>query len=273
VLRAVTGRDFGFVAYGAPQERLKAATACRRWIEAEGRAAKLTLPAPAESPVGKVLVCYALKGRVVGLDEGGKKVWGMKYDSPWCCQGLPNGHRLLGSGKGRVDEYDADGKLVWSLDGLRPPVVAVRRLHTGNTLVCFGSNDEERLQEFRPDKTVFRQLPDVDRVYDVQRLDNGHALAAFLLGGIVEWDRRGKVVWQVDGLIQPASVQRLADGNTLAISARVKPISQPRKARKRRAWRTSSDNCRASGKDSAMIPALSQDMWHVPGREWALSCR
>jgi hypothetical protein len=217
VLRAVSRKDFGFVAYAAPAEREKAAAAWRRWVEREGRAARLTLPAPAESSLGKVLMCSREGNRLLELGEDGKKVWEMKYTRPVCCQGLANGHRVVGADSGRVDEYDPHGNLVWSLERLHPPVAALHRLANRHTVVAHGSNDKSRLQEFRPDRTVCWELPDVEwGVLAVQRLDNGNTLAAFVVGeGVVEWDRRGSQVWHYGPVQVATSVQRLVGGSTL----------------------------------------------------------
>src|SRR3954447_22080535 len=59
-----------------------------------------------------------------------------------------------------------------------------------------------------------------------------------------------------------------------ARSVSVKPNSQPRKARRRRASRTSSDSCRASGKGSAMIvSSVEATAKFQRGISGHLSCR
>jgi hypothetical protein len=218
VLRGVTGKDIGFVAYADPEVRAGAAAEWRRWIGQHGRATRLTLPAPADSRLGKVLLCSFHRGRVVELDECGRKVWETHCSDPDCCEGLPDGHRLVGTFNGKVREYDAAGKLVWGLEGpAGEPIWAVRRLPSGNTLVVRGVHGS-RLQEFRPDRSVSREkalLLYPGRAIDVQQLDNGNRLEAYRIGRVVERDRQGEVVWELRGLAILSSVQRLNSGNTL----------------------------------------------------------
>jgi hypothetical protein len=227
VLRAVTGRDVGFVAYAAPKVRTQAVARWREWIDQDGPTARLSLPAPAQSPLGKVLLCNWREGHVVELDGSGKKVCEMPYKEARCCQGLPDGNRLLGNSSGQVDEYDARGKHLWHLDAGRhdDEVAAVRRLPSGHTLVLLSreeSGEEERLREFRPDTSICWQASlGRDLAVDVQRLGNGNTLVA-LMGTqrLVEVDRGARVVWQVKARGLPNSVQRLGDGRTLTAFSR-----------------------------------------------------
>jgi hypothetical protein len=217
VLRAVTARDFGFVSYGSPDVRAKAAAAWRVWLQREGLTVSLTLPAPTETRLGKVLLCNPDLSRVVELDEVGKPVWQTRCPFPFCCEGQPNGHRLIGSYGGQVDEYDTEGKVVWSLTGQQPTVRSVRRLPNGNTLVADEGRETARLQEFQPDRRVCWEafLPK-DYLSDFQQLQDGHTLAAMYISGrIIELDRQRKVVWAIEGMTRPYSVQRLENGNTL----------------------------------------------------------
>jgi hypothetical protein len=216
VLRAVAGQDIDFVAHAPPAARARAAAEWQRWARERGESARPRLPAPADSRVGKLLLCNPHQGRVVELDELGRKVWEVSCPGAWCCEGQPNGHRLVGREDGRVDEYDAAGKVVWGLSGLPPPVRSVRRLASGNTLVACGSGRGSQVKEFRPDQSVAWVVTPQDNTEDVCRLPDGRTLAAFYYAGrVVELDRRGRVAWQVRGLPKPFSVQRLDSGNTL----------------------------------------------------------
>jgi hypothetical protein len=219
VLRAVTGQDVGFVAYAAPEVRARAAAAWRRWIGGPGAAARLTLPAPDQTPLGKLLLaCRGTREGAFELDEDGGEVWRVGLPGITCCEGLPDGHRLLG-GPGGVQEYDARGQPVW---GLSVPgrVMAVRRLPSGRTLLAV-LDGELRLQEHGPDKSLCWQAS-LGRhlATDVRRLGGGNTLVALCdPGRLVEVDRGGKAAWQVrvgsrwQG--RPVSVQRLGDGRTL----------------------------------------------------------
>jgi hypothetical protein len=215
VLRAVTGRDLGFLAYAGPAVRARAAAWWRRWVEEEGPIARLDLPAPAQMRLGRVLVCNPQKGQVIELDEGGKKVWVAAHPGASCCEGLADGHRLVGSDSGRVDEYDAAGVIRWSLEGLGP-VRAVRRLPGGNTLVAHDPGVGTTLREYRPDRSVCREASLPDTPETVQSVGGGNTLVALLASGrVVELDRRGRVAWEVSAGGTPAAAQRLENGNTL----------------------------------------------------------
>jgi hypothetical protein len=219
VLQAVTGQQMHFAAMDAPDLRAKAAVVWRQWLEKYGPTARLTLPAPTDTRLGRVLVCNPTEHRVLELDECGKKVWETNCRGAWCCEGLPNGHRLVGSMFGDpVGEYDTEGNKVWSLEGLRPSAFSVRRLTNGNTLVavrCHGQGSN--VLEFRHDQTICWEasLPDAMPA-DVQRLEDGKTLVAlFATRRVVELDARGEAVWELRDMVQPHSIQRLLNGNTL----------------------------------------------------------
>jgi hypothetical protein len=217
VLRAVTRQDHGFAAFDSAGKRARASAAWRKWLEGEGQTARLALPAPAETPLGRVLLCSIGNDRVVELDEDGKKVWEQPYQAAFRCQGLPNGHRLVGSARGRLDEFDAAGRQVWGVDepGLLLIVAALRRLPNGNTVAVFSGGDSAMLVEFRPDKSICRELL-LEHPGCIELLDNGHTLRAlYFRWQVQELDRRGKVCWMAENLPWPHSVQRLANGNTL----------------------------------------------------------
>jgi hypothetical protein len=216
LLRAATGEEIDFAADDALAVRGKGAAAWRRWIERNGPAARLNLPVPSQTWLGKVLVVAAPEGRLVEFGEGGQKVWEINYPGPWCCRGLPDGHRLVGSNHpGRVDEYDAEGKLVWSLD-VGGGVRSVQRLPGGNTLVAHSYKGIAVVREYRSDKTVCGEVILPDHPQDVYRLDGGNILAALDRSGrVMEVDPRGKTVWEVKDMKRPFSAQRIDNGNTL----------------------------------------------------------
>jgi hypothetical protein len=212
----VTGKDLGFIAYADLERRAQAAARWREWIDEEGKAAPLTPPAPDQTPLGKLLLaCRGAWEGAVELDRDGKKVWEMPYEGIMCCQGLPDGHRLLGSSFGRVDEYDAEGNPVWGMSVLGG-VMAVRRLPSGRTLLVV-IDGELSLQEHRPDKSLcWGASLGRHQAMDVQRLGDGNTLVALWdRDRLVEVDPGGKVAWQVKVGGMPVSVQRLGDGHTL----------------------------------------------------------
>jgi hypothetical protein len=235
VLRAVTGKDLGFIAYADLERRAQAAARWRRWIDEEGTAARLSLPAPAQTPLGKVvLACHGPREGVVELDEAGRKVGERIYKGIECCEGLPDGHLLLGGASrrvdgdlGRVDEYDAEGRSVWGLS-VRGIVTAVRRLPSGHTLVAFSHKSGLTLREYRPDKSVrWEASLGVELAMDVQRLEDGNTLVPLVMRDrLVEVDRRGKVVWEAKAEKMPWSVQRLGGGRTLVACCQSRQVAE-----------------------------------------------
>jgi hypothetical protein len=218
VLRAVSGKDFGFVGSANREAAAKAAAAWQRWVQQHGPTACLALPTPADTRLGRVLICSADKESVVELDERARKVWQAKCPGAFSCQGLPEGHRLVGSWRGNVYEYDADGRLVRDLkvSEWQAEVRGVQRLPGYDIRLALFTGHGPRLGQYRPDNTVcwMRRLP--DHPMDMKCLENGNALMAFLITKrVVEMDPCGKIVWEWRCVGRPASVQRLENGNTL----------------------------------------------------------
>jgi HEAT repeat protein len=217
LLGVATGQEIGFAAYEDPAVRAKGAAEWRRWIRMNGATAPLTLPAPAPTWLGRVLVvAVGADRRLLEFGQGGEIVWETKHSGAWWCQGLADGHRLVGSIRpSRVDEYDAEGKLVWSLE-VREPLRAVQRLPGGNTLVAEAPDRVLKVREYRPDKNICSELELPAFPQDLHRLDGGNILAAFMSPGrVVELDRLGKAVWVINDLENIYSAQRVDNGNTL----------------------------------------------------------
>ena len=68
---------------------------------------------------------------------------------------------------------------------------------------------------------VHWEIKGLNERYTAQRLENGNTLVAEYGGGrVAEWDRGGKIVWQQTGLRFPKSAERLSNGNTLIADVR-----------------------------------------------------
>lgn len=217
VLRAVSGKRFGFVPYESEKNRTSAVLKWREWIASSGQTATLKLPLRATAfELGRTLICDYSRHRLIELDARGKPVWDKAVgQSPWGCYGLPNGHRLVACYSSRtVTEYDAQGKVVWAKASLPGGPTSVQRLENGNTLIA--CTDSSQVVEVNHGGDVVRKIVISNRPTSAQRLENGNTLITLQNSHrVVEVDRRGKVVWTLTGVTTPFSAYRLENGNTL----------------------------------------------------------
>jgi hypothetical protein len=215
VLRAFTGRNYEFMAYEDPKVRAVKVLAWKRWLEEDSPSAPLRFPLNSVAhTVGRTLFGNYSQRKVYEMDSEGKIVWEQEVSGVWAVQGLPNGHRLVASYTSRfLVEYDASGKEVWRVDELPNKPYSVQRLPNGNTLVPIYGNE---ILEIRPDKKFHRRIRVPETVKWAQQLDNERILVVFYNSGrIAELDYEGQIIWEVGGMGQPYSVERLANGNTL----------------------------------------------------------
>jgi outer membrane protein assembly factor BamB len=163
------------------------------------------------------------QGKVFVVDEAGRVEW--TYDAPnandiWV---LPNGNLLFNTGHG-VKEVTRDRRVVFSYESTSE-VYACQRLPNGNTFI--GESNAGRLLEVNPAGQIVRQIrllpegQDGGSAYmrNARQLANGHYLVSHYRDQVVrEYDREGRVVWQVPAPGGPHSAVRLPDSNTLIAS-------------------------------------------------------
>jgi hypothetical protein len=217
-LRALTEKPSSFDPHGSAAKRAEEAKAWQRWLDSEGKTAKLIYPLPqTDVELGRTLICYYGSGLVVEVGSDGKERWRKNIPTPWACQGLPNGHRLIACyAQNMVVEFDEAGTEVWKKAGLPGNPFSVRRLDNGNTLISCSS--AERVVEVRQDGSIAREISIRGRPTDARRLENGNTLIVLNSSGrVVEIDPSGNEIWQVTGLNGPWSAQRLESGNTLIV--------------------------------------------------------
>ena len=123
---------------------------------------------------------------------------------------LDNGRMLVSDQDAKtVAEMDWEGKVSWSVGGLRSPSEAVR-VTNGNTLIADGS---AVLKEFDASKKLVRSIRLQRWAFSVQPLAEG-----ILVGErkAVEFlDNSGKVIWSYDIASRVTSVQRVSDDEYL----------------------------------------------------------
>lgn len=215
VLRAFTGRNYEFMAYEDPKIRSIKLLAWKRWLEEDSPTAVLRFPLNnVSNTLGRTLFGNYSQKKVYETNAQGKVVWEQEVSGVWAVEGLPNGHRLVASYTSRfLVEYDANGKEVWRFDNLPNKPYSVQRLPNGNTLVPIYGNE---ILEIRPDKKFHRRIRVPETVKWAQQLDNDRILVVFYNSGrIAELDYEGRILWEVGGMGQPYSVERLGNGNTL----------------------------------------------------------
>ncbi len=179
-------------------------------------------------PDGRVLLSDRGGARIV--NRAGQALW--DYRAPagaeiYTCQMLPNGNVFVcEGGTKRLVEINRAGQVVVEI----PVATAVsvhgqfriaRQLADGTYLVAFWK--EGCVKEIAADGTVRRTIDGLGEAYMAQRLPNGHTLVG--CGDqhrVVEVDRAGRIVWQVNENDLPghplrfaAQVERLENGNTL----------------------------------------------------------
>lgn len=218
-LRALSGKQIAFSAEAKPEERAKSVDEWKKWIEGEGQTAKLTTPLPENDlPLGRILMVSYGQSTVVELDSDKKERWRARVMNPWCCQGLPNGNRLIAGfaqGQNSVIEFNEDGKEIWRKDRLPGIPYSVQRLENGNTLVA--CKDQQQIVEISPDGTT-KSMQVQGHPMHAQRLENGNTLIALQQGSrVVEMDAKNQQVWEARNMNGPCFAQRLDTGNTLIV--------------------------------------------------------
>ncbi|MGV3607597.1 MAG: PQQ-binding-like beta-propeller repeat protein [Planctomycetaceae bacterium] len=228
LLMAVTGKDFGFLATDAGAKRSQLAKQWQTWAVSSGATAGLQLPIirlPRER--GILLVSDVAGRRLIEMDVAGNLVWEKKLDfSPWACQGLPNGHRLVCSAESSIAvEFDEQGNEVWKSKPLPKGPMSVQRLASGNTLIACSWSD--LVIEVGTDGEPIWRVAVEGRPVDAQRLENGNTLVTLQNEGkVVEIDSAGKVVNEEGNLGFSFGVSRLRNGNFLSCDFRTSTVKE-----------------------------------------------
>ena len=124
-----------------------------------------------------VLISDPAARQVLAVDLNGDLLWKKSFDLPPMVAELTDrGHLFVGyREKGIVHEFSPAGELLWSFDGKE----------------------------------------DVEGIFDLQLLDNGHLLLTDDPGNqVLEINREGDVVWKITELARPHAAWRTPDGHT-----------------------------------------------------------
>ncbi len=245
-LKAISGHDFGFMAYDREADRTAARDKWKAWLATDGQSAKLLLPLKDQPfELGRILLCSYGSSKVYEFDVDAKDPerprWVVQMGmQPWAVQGLPNGHRLVAYYGGRKivefgPEKDAS-KPIWESEMLPGGPMGMHRLENGNTVVA--CTDGEVVVELDSQGKILKKWPLTGRPVDVERLENGNTLVTLQNGHkIVEVDGEGNEVWSTKVALQnPFSAQRLENGNTLVAVLSMQKVVEINRAGDREEW-------------------------------------
>lgn len=162
---------------------------------------------------------------IVFLMDNDQIVWQHKAPESNDVWALPNGNLLFSVGKGVLEVTRQNDTVFYYAS--ESPIFACQRLKNGNTFI--GECNAGRLLEVSPAGKIVSEvsiLPEgvTDGTFafmrNARKLDNGNYLVAHYGDETVkEYDRTGKIVWQVQVPGGPHSVIRLPNGHTLVAVA------------------------------------------------------
>jgi len=216
-LAALTGNDkLTFYAYADAATRTRQHDAWKVWLAENGATIALCIPLRVDLQSrsflhGHTLIAYGHKGRVEELDGKGKVIWSYTARSTYHAEKLASGNILLSS-SGPMGR----GK-VWEVDRKGEIVweygafaMDVRQLPNGNVLIADFTGS--RVIEVTRDRKIVWEKKLAGRARGAERLADGNTLVACEKGAF-EFTPDGACVWTYPGMTY--SAQRLAGGNTL----------------------------------------------------------
>jgi outer membrane protein assembly factor BamB/HEAT repeat protein len=166
-------------------------------------------------PGNRVLIADCHGGKVMEMDRDGKEVWSHACNSPLSVQRLPGGNTFIASHTD-LFEVTRDGNKVWSFSRMGY-VYYARKQRDGYIVVA--SADGVLAEVDTTGKELVRlTLGGMSNWAGVEALPAGRYLVARSgANEVVEVDRAGKVLWQVQ-VKNPNSAVRLKNGHTLVAS-------------------------------------------------------
>ena len=181
-------------------------------------------------PNGNYLFCHLNGG--LEVTPAKQVVW--EYKAPagvevHACQPLPNGRVLfVEGGTSRIIEVDRAGQIAKEVKLTTLPAIVghnqfrgTRKLANGHYLVCF--KGEGKIVELSGTGKVLNEIKVPGDPHEVVPLAWGHKLISCGDGHkVLEVDRKGKIVWEINENDLPgnplrlmAGLQRLPNGNTI----------------------------------------------------------
>jgi HEAT repeat protein len=170
-------------------------------------------------PGGRVLVCESSGHRITERNTKGEVLKEIALPAnaalglPIGVQRLPNGNTLVAMRAGVV-EMDRDGKTVWSYASTGGIIYAAHKGRNGETVIATSTATCVRLDADGKEVSTFAAVrPVAGGGLDV--LANGNVvLCDYTQNKVIEYDAKGKVVWQTT-VQRPGAAVRLPNGHTL----------------------------------------------------------
>lgn len=225
ILKAITGKNFGYVAYDRDEARAEAITRWRQWIAGEGATADLLSLESVKTELGRILICSFGQQKIMEYDltarPPAKPLWEIQTrgKQPWAVAGAPDGSRMIGIYTQRTvmlyGPGDEGSVLQWESEALPGGPMGLCRLDDGQALVA--CSDADLIVKLNAEGKIVRRWSVSGRPVDVQQLPSGNMLVTLQNAHkVVEIDPDGKVTWNTTVAMQnPFSAQRLENGNTL----------------------------------------------------------
>lgn len=252
VIRKVTGLRFEGNYLDDPKSISDAKSKTKSWLS-ENAEMEIDFQWPKSIRLGRRLISHYDTSEVVELDESSEVVWSVKIKSPFCCIGLPNGHRMIVQYVDKkLIEYDASGKEVRKME-LPSTTSGFCRKPNGEIWLAAGqgggkiykfSSEGKKLKEFDLGGTptsvevglngnlvcalykdsriveldnegkIVKSIAVKASAYHAQPLSSGNFLVSYPgEGRIIEYDPDGKVVWEHDCEKNSYRAQEFEDGS------------------------------------------------------------
>jgi len=223
VLRAVTGRRFGYTAAGSDASRRASVARWRAHVAGHAIAPQWKTPIRMTRPFLDRTLLVDLQGRkVVETDADGRTTWTQEgLAGVWAAAGSPTGRRVVGLiGSSQVILYDAGGRELWRTARLPGSPMHVSFADNGHVLVCCGAPGRKLIELDPKGRTVWQYSVRPNAFPLVaQRLPNGRTLVA-TTRRVLELRIDGSVVWESQDVRSPVGATRMPNGHTLVFDAR-----------------------------------------------------
>jgi HEAT repeat protein len=167
-------------------------------------------------PKERLLIVEHYGGQVTERDFKGKIVWDVRINNPVSAQRLPNGNTFIAS-RNEIKEFNKNKKEVLSISRPSYDVFAAAKLKNGKIAMVTNSGSCIIMDSKGKQLKSF-SVGSVGYYGCLEALPNGNILVAcYGNNKVVEYDQRGKAVWQVAST-WPSTATRLPNGHTLVSS-------------------------------------------------------